>query len=468
MIDTKAMREKILDLAMRGKLVPQDPNDEPASALLERICVEKQRLFEEGKLKKKDIQEIEVKGEEIPFDIPDSWQWTKLGSLLINRDGERIPVSVTERKGREKIFDYYGASGVIDKIDNFLFDAKLLLIGEDGANLVTRTKPIAFIAEGKYWVNNHAHVLDALDKITLDYVKNYINKISLLEYITGSAQPKMNQAKMNSILVPVPPLLEQRRIVKKVEELFEKLSSIEQEQQALQQLSEQLKQKVLNTAMRGKLVSQDPNDEPASVLLEKIRTEKQRLFEEGKIKKKDLQESPIVESDNTYYGRRPFGWDVVRLIDVTDITMGQSPKGSSVSDTKTENAVEFHQGKSYFGEKTLTNSSKYTTEITKLIDVKCVVMSVRAPVGDVNLLDRPIVIGRGLTAIIPIKFDLYFLYKFLQTKKSGLEKLATGTTFKAIGGEILRNQLIPIPPLAEQKRIVSVIEQVEKSIQNLL
>ena len=135
---------------------------------------------------------------------------------MINRDSERIPLSVNQRRNLKKEYDYYGASGVIDKVDNYLFDKPLLLIGEDGANLLNRSTPIAFIATGKYWVNNHAHVLDAPNGLLLQYMEIYINAISLAPYVTGTAQPKMNQEKMNSILVPIPPSVEQVRIVEAV------------------------------------------------------------------------------------------------------------------------------------------------------------------------------------------------------------------------------------------------------------
>ena len=157
--------------------------------------------------------------DEIPFEIPSNWCWCRFGTAVINRDAERIPLSVDERKTLEKLYDYYGASGVIDKVDKFLFDKPLLLIGEDGANLLTRSTPIAFIARGQYWVNNHAHVLDAIGGLMLEYVALFINAISLAPYVTGTAQPKMNQEKMNSILIPIPPCEEQHRIVKRIDEL---------------------------------------------------------------------------------------------------------------------------------------------------------------------------------------------------------------------------------------------------------
>lgn len=139
---------------------------------------------------------------------------------MINKDSERIPLSVGERSKLKKLYDYYGASGIIDKVDKYLFDKPLLLIGEDGANLLSRSTPIAFVAEGKYWVNNHAHVLDAHNGILLKYISLYINSISLAKYVTGTAQPKMNQANMNSILVAVPPTSEQQRIINKINSIF--------------------------------------------------------------------------------------------------------------------------------------------------------------------------------------------------------------------------------------------------------
>ena len=117
--------------------------------------------------------------DEIPFEIPDSWVWTRFGTALINRDAERIPLSVDERSKLEKNYDYYGASGVIDKVDRFLFDKPLMLIGEDGANLLIRSKPIAFITKGQYWVNNHAHVLDSTGGLIIEYVATFINAINL-------------------------------------------------------------------------------------------------------------------------------------------------------------------------------------------------------------------------------------------------------------------------------------------------
>ena len=223
------LKKSILQEAVQGKLVPQDPSDEPAEALLERIRVEKQRLIKEGKIKKDKHESVIFRrdnshyekldgverciDDEPPFEIPENWCWVRFGTALVNRDAERIPLSVSQREKLDKKYDYYGASGVIDKVDRYLFDKPLLLVGEDGANLLLRSKPIAFIASGQYWVNNHAHVIDAVAGVDLRYIALFINATNLAPYVTGTAQPKMNQEKLNSILVPLPPTNEQRRIV---------------------------------------------------------------------------------------------------------------------------------------------------------------------------------------------------------------------------------------------------------------
>ena len=225
----ESLKKSILQEAVQGKLVPQDPSDEPAEALLERIRAEKQRLIKEGKIKKDKHESVIFRrdnshyekldgverciDDETPFEIPENWCWVRFGTALVNRDAERIPLSVSQREKLDKKYDYYGASGVIDKVDRYLFDKPLLLVGEDGANLLLRSKPIAFIASGQYWVNNHAHVIDAVAGVDLRYIALFINATNLAPYVTGTAQPKMNQEKLNSILVPLPPTNEQRRIV---------------------------------------------------------------------------------------------------------------------------------------------------------------------------------------------------------------------------------------------------------------
>jgi type I restriction enzyme S subunit len=249
-IPPSELRKSILTLAVQGKLVPQDPNDEPAMTLLQQIESDKSLMVKEGKLRgSTTITPMEA--QEGEFELPSSWTWVPFGQIMVNRDGERIPVSKEERESKAKTYDYYGASGIIDKIDNYLFDKPLLLIGEDGANLINRSTPIAFIARGKYWVNNHAHVLDGISEDFLRYIELHINAINLERYITGSAQPKMNQAKMNSIPIALPPLAEQRRIVAKVDQLMALVDELERQQQASRENASKLLDAIVQEMTSG-------------------------------------------------------------------------------------------------------------------------------------------------------------------------------------------------------------------------
>ena len=188
------LKKSILQEAIQGRLVVQCETDEPASVLLEKIRAKKKNLVKEGKLKKSALEDsvifkgddnkyYEKRGEEIvcidnevPFTLPKGWEWTRFGSIVFNRDSERIPLSVEQRKNHNKLFDYYGASGIIDKVEAYLFDKPLLLIGEDGANLINRSTPIAFIARGMYWVNNHAHVADLMGHESIETTRIYLRR----------------------------------------------------------------------------------------------------------------------------------------------------------------------------------------------------------------------------------------------------------------------------------------------------
>ena len=177
-------RQTVLDLAVRGKLVEQDPADEPVSELLQRIAAERKKIAVSDRRRRVPIPKP-LDDHDFPHILPPTWVWAALDDITISRDGERVPVSKAEREQRAKVYNYYGASGIIDKIDGYLFDKPLLLIGEDGANLVNRSSPIAFIARGRYWVNNHAHVLDGLNEEYLRYLELFINATDLTPFITA-------------------------------------------------------------------------------------------------------------------------------------------------------------------------------------------------------------------------------------------------------------------------------------------
>jgi len=152
-------------------------------------------------------------------DLPHGWNNAFFAEIVDNLDGRRVPLKLEDRNARHGEYPYYGASGVIDAIDNYLFEGPHLLIAEDGANLLSRSTPIAFQADGKFWVNNHAHVIQTKGGIPLGFIEYYFNSIDLAPYVTGTAQPKLTQGALNGITLPLPPLPEQRGIVSKIASL---------------------------------------------------------------------------------------------------------------------------------------------------------------------------------------------------------------------------------------------------------
>lgn len=252
---TAQLKQSILQEAIQGQLTEdwraQNPNTEPASELLKRIKAEKAQLIKDKKLKKEKALPP-ITEEEIPFELPEGWVWCRLGTCSINRDELRKPISQKERERKAKVYDYYGASGCIDKIDDYTHDGSFLLIGEDGSNLRLRATPIAFEVKGKFWVNNHAHTIQFIDSITQLYIQDHINGIDLKPYITGGFQPKLNQANLNKILIALPPLEEQKAIVEKVKSLMQKCQALEEEIKTSEANAQMLMQAVLKEAFEGK------------------------------------------------------------------------------------------------------------------------------------------------------------------------------------------------------------------------
>ena len=484
-MDTKALRQKILDLAIRGKLVPQDPNDEPASVLLERIRAEKQQMVKDGKLKPKDIKNDTVifKGvdnlhyekfsdgtvkcieDELPFDVPDNWEWCRFGSYTLNRDNERKPVSSVQRKKVKKIYDYYGASGVIDQTDSFLFDEELLLIGEDGANLLARTKPIAFLAYGKYWVNNHAHCIDSIDKRLLEFICIYINAINLFQYITGSAQPKLNQDNMNRILIPIPPKTEQGKILERIKIILSNINDIDLLKGKLQSNIANAKSKILDLAIRGKLVPQDPNDEPASVLLECIRAEKEELIKQGKIKRNKKESFIFKGSDNSYYQDLPEMWELVNFKDCATLISGRDLNKNEYNAESI--GIPYITGASNFINGNIL-INRWTTVPKTISEVNDILITCKGTVGELAINKYGnIHIARQIMAIRVYKnINLEYIKLFLESIVMEIKKTANGL-IPGISRDDMLSLNIPLPPLAEQKRIVDEIEKIFATLDNI-
>ena len=403
--------------------------------------------------------------DEIPFDVPNNWEWCRFGSYTLNRDSERKPVSSVQRKKVKKIYDYYGASGVIDQTDSFLFDEELLLIGEDGANLLARTKPIAFLADGKYWVNNHAHCIDSIDKRLLKFICIYINAINLFQYITGSAQPKLNQDNMNKILIPIPPKAEQEKILESIKIILSNINDIDLLKGKLQSNIANAKSKILDLAIRGKLVPQNPNDEPASVLLERIRAEKEELIKQGKIKR-DKKESVIFKGDdNSYYQDLPETWELVNFKDCATLISGRDLNKNEYNAESI--GIPYITGASNFiNENILIN--RWTTVPKIVSEVNDILITCKGTVGELAINKYGnIHIARQIMAIRIYKnINLEYIKFFLESIVMEIKKTANGL-IPGISRDDILSLNITLPPLAEQKRIVDEIEKIFATLDDI-
>ncbi|EME7094040.1 restriction endonuclease subunit S, partial [Enterococcus faecium] len=340
MINTKALREKILDLAMRGKLVSQDPTDEPASVLLDKIKKEKEQLIKDKKIKKeKPLPEISR--EEISFEIPKNWECCRLVDLFQFVDyrgktpnkigkGVRLITAKNIKPGYISIFP----EEFISQEEHLKRNTRGNI--EYGDLLITTEAPMGNIAKNTF-VEEIAIAQRTIAlkpyrtvyrEFFLYYLQSYIFQKQLSINSTGTTVKGIKAAKLKNILVSLPPIEEQQRIVAKLEELFALIDTIESNQLEFKQLAEQLDKKVLDLAMRGKLVPQNPTDEPASVLLDEIKEEKEQLIKDKKVKK----ENPLPEiSKEEIPYEIPDSWEWGNLQLIADyIQRGKSPKYSNI------------------------------------------------------------------------------------------------------------------------------------------
>ena len=454
-MDTKKLRQKILDLAIHGKLVPQDPNDEPASVLLERIKAEKEDLIKEGKIKrsKKSAKTSDTPHyENVPFEVPEGWCITDIGELLINRDGERKPVSLAIRsKQKNKVYDYYGAAGVIDKVDNYLFDECLLLIGEDGANLLSRNKNNAFLADGKYWVNNHAHVLDTIDKFILSYVAIVINSMKLDDYITGSAQPKLSQDNLNKIPIFLPPLNEQKRIMTELERWFALIDQIDQGKVDLQETIKQTKSKILDLAIHGKLVPQDPNDEPAIELLTRINPD-------------------FTPCDNGHSEKLPKNWTWAKGINIFLPMKSTKPKDEEfqyIDIDSIDNKRQIINGiKTLKTSKAPSRASRYTQKNDVIFSmVRPYLRNIAKVINDNCIASTGFYVCSPTPKLLNSDYCYYLMIS--EYVVNGLNQFMKGDNSPSISKGHIDEWLFPLPPFAEQQRIVQKIEALFSVLDNI-
>ena len=454
-MDTKKLRQKVLDLAIHGKLVPQDPNDEPASMLLERIRAEKERLIAEGKIKRsrKAVKTSDMHHyENVPFEVPQGWELIALEEIFILNpknevDDETlagfIPMALVDDgfcgshsfeqelwKNIKKGFSHFQNGDIgIAKISPCFENMKSVIFNNLPNGLGAGTTELTIL---------RGILIDVKFYLYLFKTSWYISQGT--KYFKGVVgQQRVNKAIFTTLEVPLPPLAEQQRIVSEIERWSVLIDTIEQGKENLETSIKQAKSKILDLAIHGKLVPQDPKDEPASELLKHINPKAQ------------------ITCDNEHSRKlHSKGWVQCILNDVFTIIMGQSPDGNSINET---NGIEFHQGKLFFSQKKLLKSPFYTTSPIKIAKPNSLVLCVRAPVGDINTLDRKICIGRGLCNLQPNSaLNLDFAYYSMIQHKVSLENKATGSTFKSVSKNIICKELFYLPPLAEQKRIVRKIK----------
>lgn len=465
MVLAKELRQAVLRAAMQGLLTHRLNTDSSVDDLLMDIKNKKNDMIADHIIGKEKPFSTQTKFDEQPYEIPDNWRYERFGTIMINRDAERIPLSASSRASKEKKYDYYGASGVIDKTDSFLFDKELLLIGEDGANLLSRSTPIAFIASGKYWVNNHAHVLDVCCGLNLQYICYYINSIDLSIYVTGTAQPKMNQSNMNAIWVPVPPIEEQQRIVDTIKEIMPRIDEYEKIEKGLEVLKKEfptnMKDALLQAAMQGKLTEQLESDSSVDELLEEIKQEKKELIAQKKIKKE--KPLPDIEEEEIPFDI-PENWRWEKVGNICDCGAGATPARSD---------RRFYDDGTIFWLKTgeLTDGYIYKCEekISQIALEKCslrlnkkgdvLIAMYGATIGKLGIVTFPLTTNQACCGCRPYSgvYNLYLFYYLMSSKKDLIGK-AEGGAQPNISREKIRNSLIPIPPLEEQQRIVERLE----------
>jgi type I restriction enzyme S subunit len=468
--DAQALREKILDLAMRGKLVPQDPNDEPASVLLEKIKTEKEELVKEKKIKKSKLLP-KITDDEKPFDIPDSWEWVRLGEIGEVFAGGDKPKDFSDIKDSQHKFPIY-SNGIENKgLYGFTSKAR---VKRPALTLSAR----GTIGHVEYRDTPYLPIIRLISFVPYDdsYLKcifYFLQSNQLVEKGDGSSIPQLTVPKLKPKVIPLPPLSEQSRIAAKIAQLFALLRKVESSTQQYANLQTLLKSKVLDLAMRGKLVEQDPHDEPASVLLKKIKAEKEQLVKEGKIKKSKLL-PPVTDEEKPF--DIPDSWEWVRLGDIGAITSGGTPKTSEKSywingtiPWITPAVMAKCKDQMIFNSESVKRINNLGLEKSSahLIPKNSLVVSSRAPIGYVNIVPFEYTTNQGCKSVSLYKdISEEFIYFALKNSVSDMNNRASGTTFKEISGTKFSQTIIPLPPLKEQTKISQKIRVLATIIHN--
>lgn len=506
-MNAQQLKNSILQEAIEGRLVPQDPNDEPASVLLDKIRKEKARLVKDGTLKKKDVIEVPIDIDKIPYAIPYTWKWVRLEDITIYISRGKSPVYSEIRKYpivAQKCNQWSGFSlekakfadpNTIDKYseERLLRDGDLLW-NSTGLGTLGRMAIYDSSVNQYGWAvaDSHVTVIRTLPNFcNYKYLFYYFASAEVQNVIEDKSdgstkQKELYQETIKKYEIPLPPLAEQKRIVARIEELLPKVEEYGKAQEALDKLNEELperlKKSILQEAIEGRLVPQDPNDEPASVLLEKIRKEKAKLVKEGKLKKKDLIETSISEDEIPF--KIPDSWEWSKLGEHISATSGLAYKKDDLSIYSNEYVRVLRGGNISFGSWCIKDDDimigkQFVNEdmiLKKGMFISPAVTSLEH-MGKTALIreDQNNVVAGGFVLMLIPHYcnEIYWEYLnilfqtgyYSEKCKSITNK--SGQAFFNLSRAKLLEMPIPLPPLAEQNRIVAKIEQLFGEIEKL-
>ena len=517
MIDTKALRQKILDLAIRGKLVPQDPNDEPASVLLERIRQQKQQMVKDGKLKPKDIKNdsvifvgednlhyekfsngsVKCIEDEVPFGLPDGWAWVRLGNLSVaiqyglsnsaEPQGTHRLLRITDIQDGKVDWNAVPFTTVNDP-EAYLLKTGDIVFARTGATvgksfLITETPYPSVYAS--YLIR-----IRLLGSLSPEYIYQFFDSACYWSQITdksvGVGQPNCNGTSLKELFIPLPPISEQLRIVPTAQALLAYVAKIDAEKKSLLSIIMATKSKILDLAIRGQLIPQDPNDEPASVLLERIRAEKEELIKQGKIKR-DKKESVIFRGeDNSYYEKidmkvrcinieipfdLPETWCWCRLGTLFDHNTGKALNSADSAGTP----MTYITTSNLYWDRFELDSLKEMLFADSEID-KCTVKKGDLLVcegGDIGrsaiwMFEENIRIQNHIHRLRPYislssRFYYYVMYMWKQLGLIG----GQGIGLQGFSSKMLHNLIVPLPSIDEQERIVAFIDKLFEQIESI-
>ena len=488
----KQLKNSILQWAIQGKLVPQDPNDEPASVLLEKIRAEKAQLIKEGKIKKDKKESIIYRGEdnsyyekfadgkvvciddEIPFEIPKGWEWCRMGAI-----GD-WGAGATPAKGNP---NYYGGNILwlrTGELNNdVVYDTEINVTNKALKECSLRLNKIGDVMIAMYGATIGKVAIAGTEMTTnqaccactpigiFNWYLFYFLMGSQIDFVKkgeGGAQPNISREKLIAHIMPIPPLTEQHKIVGKIKEILPLVDKYTHSQAQQNKLNDSIKtllrKSILQEAIQGKLVPQAPNDEPASVLLQRIKKEKQRLVKEGKLKKKDIVDSLIYKGDdNKYYEQVdgtviqiesdydfPKTWEVVRLSHICRLIDGEKKEGQHTClDAK------YLRGKSTG---TYLDKGKFVAKGNNIILVD------GENSGEVFTVPHDGYMGSTFKQLwVSCSMHLPYVLYFIQFYKDLLRNSKKGAAIPHLNKEIFYSLIIGIPPFQEQKRIANAIEE---------